>query len=123
VKHLENGFADRHHLLTVVEVKAGPQNRSGKKRQKTATNLPQFAAMARRILSQLAALRHRQLPQFASSQGSRAGKNQPIYQSDFRSFIQLRSLAIGSLCPHPQFLDSFAPVFQTASNDKLRTGQ
>jgi hypothetical protein len=39
----------------VVEVKAGPQNRSGKKRPKAATDLPQYAAFG-----------HWQLPPFAA---------------------------------------------------------
>jgi hypothetical protein len=39
----------------VVEVNAGPQNRSGKKRPKAATNLPQYAAFC-----------HWQLPPFAA---------------------------------------------------------
>jgi len=38
----------------------------GKKRQKAATNLPQFVAMAREILPPLAAFCHRQLPEFAA---------------------------------------------------------
>ena len=52
---VETLFADRHHLLTVVEVKAGPQNRSGKKRPKKATNLPRYDAFC-----------HWQLPPFAT---------------------------------------------------------
>jgi len=47
VKHLENGFAPRHHLLTKSLWKKRGQNRSGKKRQKAATNLPQYDAFCR----------------------------------------------------------------------------
>ena len=55
-KHRERGFAARHHLPTVVEVKAGPQNRSGKKRRKAAMNLPLFVAFGHWQLSPLVAL-------------------------------------------------------------------
>jgi hypothetical protein len=40
----------------VVEVNAGPQNRSGKRRPKAATNLPLFAAFGHWQLSQFAAV-------------------------------------------------------------------
>jgi hypothetical protein len=49
------GFATRHHPLTSVEVRADPENRSGKKRQKAAMNLPLFVAFGHWQLSQFAA--------------------------------------------------------------------
>ena len=45
VKHRENGLADRHHPLTVVEVRLAQTRRDDKKRQKAAMNLPLFAAL------------------------------------------------------------------------------
>jgi hypothetical protein len=44
VNALETRFADRHHLLTVVEVKSGSPKWGVKKRPKAATDLPQYAA-------------------------------------------------------------------------------
>jgi hypothetical protein len=59
VNGLEIGFADRHHLLTVVEVNAGPQNRSGKRRQRTC-----------RFLSPLVSGSCRSLPPFAADRST-----------------------------------------------------
>ena len=44
---VETLFATRHHLLTKSLWKKTGQNRSGKKRQKAATNLPQYDAFCR----------------------------------------------------------------------------
>jgi hypothetical protein len=55
VSALEMGFADRHHPLSSGLRKKPGQNRGGKKRQKAATNLPQYAAFC-----------HWQLPPFTA---------------------------------------------------------
>jgi hypothetical protein len=55
VNALKTLFTDRHHPLTSVEARAGPQNRSAKKRQKAAMNLPLFVAFGHWQLSQFAA--------------------------------------------------------------------
>ena len=57
-------------LMTPTPTESGRKKRNqksrGKKRQKAATNLPQFVALDCEYLPQLAAICHRQLPEFVA---------------------------------------------------------